>query len=119
MPVPRPDLQAIQNTLPAVEPDPDRTFKPPIFGADGSIEYPKAEKDWEPPRNINGYVRDPNNKWKFLPLWVPCALRHQMAFLKANCGCIDVVMHCNNPQAPEFAQRLAHDTCAKCPVRKI
>lgn len=115
--VPRPDLAAIELTLPADKPEADRTFKPPIFHDDGSIEYPKAEKDWEPPRDINGYVRDPNNKWLFHPLWPVCGLRYQMAFLKANCGCIDVIMRCNNPQSPEFGARLAHETCAKCPVR--
>jgi len=116
---PRPDLAAIALTLPVETPEKiaDRTFKPPTFHDDGSIEYPKGEKDWEPPRDINGYVRDPDNKWLFHPLWPVCGLRHQMAFLKANCGCIDVVMRCNNPQAPEFGQRVAHDTCINCPVR--
>jgi hypothetical protein len=116
---PRPDLKAIALSLPVEAPEKiaDRTFKPPIFHDDGSIEYPKGEKDWEPPRDINGYVRDPDNKWKFHPLWPVCGLRHQTAFLKANCGCIDVIMRCNNPQAPEFGQRLGHDTCIKCPVR--
>ncbi len=117
--VPRPDLASIAMTLPVESPEKaaERTFKPPIFHDDGSIEYPKAEKDWEPPRDINGYVRDPNNKWLFHPLWPVCGLRYQMAFLKANCGCIDVIMRCNNPQSPEFGARLAHETCAKCPVR--
>ena len=118
--VPRPDLAAIALTLPAVNPEKaaERTFKPPTFHPDGSIEYPRDKKDWEPPRDINGYVRDPGNKWLFHPLWVPCQLRHQTAFMKANCGCIDVIMRCNNPQAPEFGQRLPHEACAKCPVRK-
>ncbi len=117
--VPRPDLKAIETTLPVEDPVKvaERTFKPPIFHDDGSIEYIKAEGDWEPPRDINGYARDPNNKWLFHPLWPVCGLRYQMAFLKANCGCIDVIMRCNNPQSPEFGARLAHETCAKCPVR--
>ena len=120
-PAPRPDLKAIALTLPVESPEKvaDRTFKTPIFHDDGSIEYPKGEKDWEPPQNINGYVRDEQNKWLFHPLWVPCQLRHQMAFMKANCGCIDVIMRCTNPQAPEFGQRLSHEVCAKCPFRKI
>jgi hypothetical protein len=117
---PRPDLAAIALTLPAPNPEKDaeRTFQRPIFHADGRIEYPRRDKDWEPPQNINGYVRDPDNKWVFHPLWVPCAFRHQTAFLKANCGCIDVICRCNSPQSPMFAQRLAHETCANCPVRK-
>jgi hypothetical protein len=118
-PEPRPDMAAIALTLPAADSikDAERTFQRPIFHDDGSIEYPKREGDWEPPQNINGYVRDTDNKWLFHPLWPPCVLRHQMAFLKANCGCIDVVMRCNSPQSPAFGQRLAHETCANCPVR--
>ncbi len=117
---PRPDMAAIPLTIPAADPvkDAERTFQRPIFHADGRIEYPRREKDWEPPQNINGYVRDPDNKWVFHPLWVPCAFRHQTAFLKANCGCIDVICRCNSPQSPLFAQRLAHETCANCPVRR-
>ena len=109
---PRPDLQAIALTLPPPDPqaDKERTFRRPVFNADGSIVYPQDDKDWEPPQNINGYVRDPDNQWRFLPLWLPCTLRMQTAFLKANCGCIDIIMRCNNPQATTFGQRLpVHD----------
>ncbi len=117
--VPRPDLAAIESTLPAPsDKDAERTFKRPIFGSDGSIEYPKGEDDWEPPRDINGYLRDPDNKWRFVPLWPSCSLRVQMAVLKANCGCIDVIMRCNNPQCAVFAQRIPYTTCINCPVRK-
>jgi hypothetical protein len=107
--------------LPAADPvkDNERTFRRPIFHADGSIEYPKQEGDWEPPQNITGYVRDPDNKWLFHPEWNQCSLRAQSAFLKANCGCIDVIMRCNNPKAETFYQRLSADICAKCPVRAI
>jgi hypothetical protein len=114
---PRPDLQAIANTLPPAEPAKEQTFRRPVFEADGSIIYPHADNDWEPPANINGYARDPNNAWRFLPLWPICTLRVQSAFLKANCGCIDLIMRCNNPQSPMFGQRLPHTTCETCPVK--
>ena len=78
---PRPDLAAIELTLPAPD-DKERIFARPIFEPDGAITYPKREEDWEPPQNINGYVRDPNNAWRFLPLWLPCALRYQWPFSK-------------------------------------
>jgi len=118
-PRPRPDLAAIALTLPAASPkDAERTFQRPLFHDDGSIEYPREEGSWEPPQNINGYVRDTDNKWLFHPLWLPCAFRHQMAFLKANCGCIDVVCRCNSPQSPVFGHRLAHTDCSSCPVRR-
>ncbi len=117
--VPRPDLAAIALSLPAVDPikDAERTFRRPIFHDDGSIEYPREEGSWEPPRDINGYVRDPDNDFLFHPLWLSCGLRHQTAILRPGCGCIDVIMRCNSPQSPEFGARLAHETCAKCPVR--
>ena len=51
--------------------DKGRIFARPLFEPDGAITYPKREEDWEPPKNINGYVRDPNNAWRFLPLWLP------------------------------------------------
>ena len=89
------------------------------FHADRTIEYPRRGKDWEPPQNINGYVRDPDNKWVFHPLWIPGQFRHQTAFLKANCGCsIDVICRCNSPQSPLFAQRLAHETFTNYLPRK-
>ena len=114
---PRPDLAAIQLTLPTPD-GKERTFVRPVFEPDGAITYPKQEGDWEPPRNINGYVRDPENAWRFLPLWLPCTLRHQMAFLKANCGCIDIIMRCNNPQAPAYSHRLDDTACKQCPHRR-
>ena len=114
---PRPDLAAIQLTLPTPD-GKERTFTRPIFEPDGAITYPKREGDWELPQNINGYMRDPNNAWRFLPLWLPCALRYQMAFLKANCGCIDIIMRCNNPQAPAYSHRLDDAACKQCPHRR-
>jgi hypothetical protein len=110
-------LQAIANTLPPADPKPEQTFRRPMFEPDGAIVYPKGPDDWELPANINGYVRDPENEWRFLPLWLPCALRVQTAFLKTNCGCIDLIMRCNNPQSPAFGQRLPYTTCETCPVR--
>ena len=75
---PRPDLQAIELTLPPCGPA-QRTFDRPVFAPDGAIVYAKREGDWEPPRDINGYVRDPDNAWRFLPLWLPCGLRHRIS----------------------------------------
>ena len=111
--VPRPDLAAIELTLPASTSNP--TFQRPTFHDDGSIEYVKTEKE---PLDIDGYVRDENNHWLFHPLWNKCALRHAVAYFKAACGCVTLVMRCNNPQSAEFGQRLAHTTCESCPVRK-
>ena len=108
----RPDLVAIEASLPPYKEGRDRKLR---FEPDGAIVY---EKDgWELPREIDGYQRDPNNAWRFIPLWPICALRHQTAVRFANCGCINVVMRCNNPQCDLFVQRVGHTQCETCPNR--
>ena len=101
----RPDLQAIERTLPASR------HTPPTFHSDGSIEYQRSNSE---PLDIDGYVRDSNNHWLFHPLWNECALRHAVAYFKAACGCVTIVSRCNNPQASEFGQRVSHKTCERC-----
>jgi hypothetical protein len=113
-PVARPDLQAIQDLLPPHKPGRDRKFH---IDEDGTIVYEKEESEWEPPREINGYQHDPQDSWRFTPLWKPCALRHVVAVRYANCGCIGVIMRCNNPEAPLFVDRVSHTDCASCPKR--
>ena len=111
---PRPDLQAIELTLPPYQEGRDRKVR---FEPDGSIVYEKGEGEWEPPRPINGYVRDPNNAWRFLPLWLPCSLRHASAVRLVNCGCVEIIMRCNNPACHLFADRVGHAACKTCPHR--
>ncbi len=111
---PRPDLRAIELTLPPFVEGRDR---PVCFDPDGTIVYEKRAGNWEPPRAINGYLRDPNNLWRFLPLWLPCQLRHQIAVRYANCGCIGLNMRCNHPQAPTFGQQVPYTTCKTCQHR--
>ena len=115
--VPRLDLAAIALTLP---PDDGgkRNFQRPIFEADGALTYPKKEGDWEPPRVPDGYVVDENDAWHLLPLWLPCSLRHQSAYINGNCGCVMIVMRCNNPAAKTYRQRVACDTCETCKLRR-
>lgn len=83
-----------------------------------AITYPKEQGDWEPPRVPNGYVADPNNAWHILPLWNECSLRHQSAYLNGNCGCVMIVMRCNNPAAKTCGKRVAADTCKTCKLRR-
>ncbi|MEN6367681.1 MAG: hypothetical protein ABFC88_12795 [Thermoguttaceae bacterium] len=85
---------------------------------DGVIAYTKQSEDEEPPKDISGYERDPNNAWQFFPLWMPCDLRHQTAVRLANCGCIEVIMRCNNPACPIFGRRVSFRQCAGCLLRK-
>ena len=105
---PRPDLAAIELTLPA--PDDKRSdFRPPDFRAGRRNHLSEAGGGLGAAEKHQRLCPHPNNAWRFLPLWLPCALRYQMAFLKANCGCIDIIMRCNNPQAPAFGRRLDDD----------
>ena len=106
---PRPDLQSIQTTLPAFVAGRDR---PVHFEPDGSIIYDKD--GWEPPRDIDGYTRDPQNAWRFLPLWPVCRLRLATGVRLANCGCVGVIMRCNDPRSPVFGQQAAYNQCAGC-----
>jgi hypothetical protein len=109
----RPDLVRLLDTLPPHKEGRDR---PLHFEPDGTIVYEREEG--EPPRDINGYQRDPDNPLRFTPLWPDCRLRHPTAVRFANCGCIDVIMRCNNPALPRFADRVKHTTCQECPQRK-
>ena len=86
------------------------------FNTDGSIEYTN-DGNWEPPREITGYVRDPKNKLKFVPLWPPCSLRSQMAWRYKNCGCIGIRLRCNHPECKKFADVVTPDICNKCELR--
>ena len=113
---PRPDLQAIELTLPPADQE-QRTFTRPVFEPDGAITYPMRDGDWEPPRDISGYVRDPHNPWRFLPLWLPCALRLPQGFHQGACGCIGLNMRCNQPLGPTFGQQVPYTTCRECPQR--
>lgn len=110
-----PSLAAIEDTLPPYKEGRDRKVR---FEPDGTIVYEKEDGNWEPPRDINGYQRDPNDSWRFVPLWKPCRLRHQVGVRYANCGCIGIIMRCNHPASHHFGNRLAHTDCDGCPHRK-
>jgi hypothetical protein len=107
-------LAGIEATLPPHKPLRDRVLR---FEENGAIVY-KQEEDDDPPNDINGYLRDPNNLYRFVPLWLPCQLRFQTGYRIAKCGCINIIMRCNNPQLPSFADRVSHDTCHSCLARK-
>lgn len=104
--------------------DLDKTLPPFVEGRDrplhiepdGTIVYDKRAGDWEPPRDIDGYQRDPNDPFIFHPLWKSCALRLQVGVRLANCGCIQVRMRCNNPAA-ELGKNVKYTDCEACKVR--
>jgi hypothetical protein len=111
----RSPLADIANVLPPFKEGRDRKVR---FEDDGTIVYEKQEGEWEPPKDIDGYERDPENPWRFKPLWPLCCLRHQIGVRFANCGCIGVIMRCSNPQATKYLDRVSHHDCEQCPFRQ-
>jgi len=104
-------LADIEATLPPYKEGRDRKLTVEL---DGTIIY---EQGGEPPLDINGYQRDPNNAFRFTPLWPECHLRHTIGIRYAKCGCINVIMRCNNPDAPQFVDRVKYEQCQACEVR--
>jgi len=95
----------------------ERTFKRPTVHPDGSIEFEKSFLDpAQKPDDIEGYVRDPDNHWRFTPKWEPCAYRLQGVKLLSS-GAIDVKMACNHPEAATYGQPVSCKTCTGCVLR--
>lgn len=93
-------------------------FLPPIIHDDGSIEYPRRDKDWEPPQTPEGYQVDPNNKWLFRPLWKECEGRLWGLRTKP-CGQIELKAYCQHNDCRQFNSRVSYDTCSKCPLAGV
>ncbi len=107
-------LADIGDTLPPHKEGRDRKLR---FEPDGTIVYEHEEGD-EPPKDISGYQRDPNDPYRFTPLWLSCGLRQQQGVRFAVCGCIDVIMRCGNPASPMFGSRISHVVCKHCQLRQ-
>ena len=116
----------VQPTLPAPLPQAAIILLPPYKAGrdrkvqiepDGTILYEIDDKWPEPPKDITGYERDPNNPLRFTSKWLPCHYRIANAVRFANCGCLGIISRCNCPQAAKFADRVDDIICAACPVR--
>jgi hypothetical protein len=84
---------------------------------DGSVTYAKGDQ-WEPPREPNGYTRDPENAWRFIPIiWPACTLRTTKTLLKKNCGCWDFDVRCTCAECSLNTQPVTHLDCEKCAFR--
>jgi hypothetical protein len=110
-------LQQMQYALPPFD-GVKRDFQRPVFEDDGSIEYPKLNGDFEPPPNIEGYVRDKNNPWRFTPEWPECASRYHGVKMRP-CGSIQVKMACQNPESEHNGENVTCEDCQGCPVRTL
>lgn len=64
---------------------------------DKSIVYPT--KGVEPPPDVEGYVRDPQNSFRFIPKWFSCDYRVQSQFIKS-CGNVTIKAFCGHPDSP-------------------
>lgn len=113
MNVERPDLQAIRASLPRQR-GKHRKF---TIETDGSIIYAQEEGDWEPPKDINGYKRDPENPWRFIPLWPKCLRRMPKGTRTKRCGCLQLTMVCDNPASELHTKTVTDAECQQCPVR--
>lgn len=70
----------------------------PRIMPDGTITYPR--KGIEPPPDIVGYLRDPNDSFSFLPKWFACVFRVQNQYVKA-CGNVTIKSYCGNSEYAE------------------
>lgn len=104
----------IRPEIPFVQGEPV-SFGRPRTQPDGSIVYPK--KGWEPPPPIEGYERDPGNKWRFVPKWPECEFR-QKIMLRKPCGAVDVKMVCKCVDCPLLHTDVKLQQCADCEYKK-
>lgn len=86
--------------------------------SDGTIVYEKGDDDWEPPRDIHGYQRDPKNSWRFVPLWPVCARRQRTTRRNKSCGGIFVTMTCTHSDSKRIDKEVTYKQCQRCSVRE-
>jgi len=109
------DLETLRRSL--LRSDANRGKKISIE-VDGAVVYEKGPDDWEPPRDIVGYQRDPNNPWRFVPLWLPCKHQKMKILHGGGCGCIRIRMKCLNSSVKVKGKHLTHEQCQQCPARE-
>jgi len=111
----REDFTVIDTSpIPAANP----SYRPFIVEKDGSILYTKESDDWEPPRDIDGYTRDPENPWRFKPIiWPDCIGRHTKYFQRKNCGCLGSTITCQNEKSEHYEKKVTVDICEQCTSR--
>jgi len=75
----------------------------------GHIKYKKGLGDFESPSPIDGYQRDEENDYLFLPLWESCIWRQFSISFKLNCQCINIIAWCG--KTSEFVK---YNQCKQC-----
>lgn len=81
---------------------------------DGSFEY--AKTGFEPPPELEGFTRDPENAWRFIPQFLPCKKRIQTQFVK-QCGAITVLSICTHSKCELRQGEVKVSDCQGCPLR--
>lgn len=84
----------------------------PRTGADGSIEYPK--RGTQRPPDIEGYIRDVRNPWRFIRIWNACKFRNEKQIVKP-CGAIQILAICTCEACPLNMKPVKSSECESCP----
>jgi len=102
------------------KPDQAQSYRPKRYRikSDGTIVYEHLADEWEPPKDIYGYQRDPNDPWRFTSKWPKCERREQINQQSSRCQCLKVLMRCTHPDSKCFNQQLSLDECQQCPLRE-
>lgn len=112
----RPDLQVLQTSV--RQPKRSRRARRFTIEADGTLVYERKE-EWEPPRDLQGYVRDESDPWRFKPLWPRCLKRKPKAKRTHGCGGIQITMICRHRDSSLRDTEVTHEQCQQCQVREI
>jgi hypothetical protein len=95
----------------------DRDFLPPRVNVDNSIEFERPAH-FELPIPPDGFTRDSNNPYRFIPNWKPCDKRLH-GVRGRPCGNVVLTSICRNEQAETFNTMVKHSICETCPMRSI
>ena len=83
---------------------------------DGSIVYPARGGQWEWPREIVGYKRDPKDPFRFTKVWEPCTHRKEV-HTRTECGQLRIVAICTCVGCPLVSKALKTPDCMNCEYR--
>lgn len=90
------------------------TWKGAKIMPDKSVIY--AKSGFEPPPELDGYERDPNNAWRFIPKWPECKKRIQTPLVK-QCGAVTILSVCAHSNCPLKQLQVKVSDCQGCPFR--
>lgn len=85
---------------------------------DNSLIFEHDSDEWEPPKDIEGYERDPNNLWRFISSWAVCCHREVTGYQLHDCGCVHLDIMCRHPNVDTTNQRVKLQQCKQCLKRK-